>query len=295
MEAQEIQEPAANETNEVNYTPEVIEQPKGLVEQYEAQTEDNQQPAMPTGFDTKFFNPETREIDQKALSDFLTTEKAEKESFKKQALDMRRKLSKGVEIPKDINAYDEGFKLEERFNNIPDDSTEGKWVKETTTALNKFAFDNGLTKEQANAMKKAFFEEMELLDVLHTDTPAQKAEKEKQRLLNEFAALGDEAETIIKENVNFLQTYGVFNDAEKGLLLKLCNHGATGNTMVAKIRKLFGQNSMAEIPSPKVVTGLADDVTLAREYNLPETTKERRMQIIQDRINAGRNTPLPVV
>lgn len=268
---------------------------KGLVDTYAPQ-EPEVAPAMPTGFSDKFFNAETREIDQKALSDFLVSEKAEKESFKKQALDMRRKLSKGVEIPKEAEAYNEGFALEERFNNIQEESIEGQWIKETMKGLNEFAFNNSLTKEQANAMKKAFFEEMERLDVLHTETPEQKREKEKQRILKEFSALGENAGTIIKENVDFLQSYGIFSDDEKKFLFKACNNYATGNTIVSKIRKLFGQNSMAEIPTPSAAfQGLADDVTLAREYNLPETTKERRLQILQDRMNAGRNTPLPVV
>jgi hypothetical protein len=51
-----------------------------------------------------------------------------------------------------------------------------------------------------------------------------------------------------------------------------------------------------DIPTVEVSgSGLSSDLSLATEYNKPETSQARRIEILQQRRDAGRTEKLPLV
>ncbi len=250
---------------------------------------------VPEGIDEELWDKEKGALKQDAVLERLSSKDKEIENFKKQALDMRRKISKGIETPDSAEKYAELYTADEKYNAILSDteSNAGKYINASMKNIDKIAFDNGMTKEQANAMKNAFLQVMEEVSIIDTRTDEQKASDKAQYIKEQKAILGDKAEEIIKENVEFCKNYGVFDNEEKKFLLESAGQSAVANKVIAKIRELFGEK-VSNIPSVSA-DNLPSDMELAKEYNRPETSDARRMEIIQQRINAGRTDPLPVV
>ena len=253
----------------------------------------NQQ--VPQGIDEALWDKEKGSLNQDAVLERLSAKDKEIENYKKQALDMRRKISKGIETPESADKYAELYTADEKYNAILSDteSNAGKYINASMKNIDKIAFDNGMTKEQANAMKNAFLKVMEEVSIIDTRTDEQKASDKAQYIKEQKAILGDKAEEIIKENVEFCKNYGVFDNEEKKFLLESAGKSAVANKVIAKIRELFGEK-VSNIPTVSA-DNLPSDMELAKEYNRPETSDARRMEIIQQRINAGRTDPLPVV
>ena len=250
---------------------------------------------VPQGIDEALWDKEKGSLNQDAVLERLSAKDKEIENYKKQALDMRRKISKGIETPESAEKYAELYTADEKYDTILNDkeSNAGKYINQSMANIDKLAFDNGMTKEQANAVKNAFLQVMEEVSIIDTRTDEQKATDKAQYIKEQKAMLGDKAEEIIKDNVEFCQNYGVFDNEEKKFLLESVGKSAVANKVVAKIRELFGEK-VSSIPSVSA-DNLPSDIELAKEYNNPATTDARRMEIIQQRINAGRTDMLPVV
>ena len=113
---------------------------------------------VPEGIDEELWDKEKGALKQDAVLERLSSKDKEIENFKKQALDMRRKISKGIETPDSAEKYAELYTADEKYNAILSDteSNAGKYINASMKNIDKIAFDNGMTKEQANAMKNAF-------------------------------------------------------------------------------------------------------------------------------------------
>lgn len=281
------------ETNEIE-SPEVVETTGGLTEGLTEEKTPNAD--IPEGFDAEIFDAETRTLKEAAVADRLKHLNEQVENYKKQATDMRRKLSKGVDAPETIDAYESGYKPEERYEFLDtDDSENATHVKEVMKSLDQFAFDHGLSVETAKDLKNMYLKYAEDVQIIDGRSDEEKEQSRIAFINEQKKMLGDGADTIIKENLKFFKEYGFFNDDEKKELLSAMDKSAVWNSIGYKMRKLFGQNSSADIPVRGVaVSGLADDVTLAREYNDPKTTDARRWEIIQQRVDAGRQGGLPM-
>ena len=284
------------ETENLNETEEQsdVEVTGGLTEGLEETPTPNAD--IPEGFDAEIFDAETRTLKQAAVADRLKHLNEQVESYKKQATDMRRKLSKGVDAPDSVDAYETSYKPEERYEFLDtDDSNEANHVKDVLKELDQFAFDHGLPVDTAKDLKNMYLKYAEDVQIIDGRSAEEKEAARVQFINEQKKLLGDGADTIIKENLKFFKEYGFFNDDEKKELLGAMDKSAVWNSIGYKMRKLFGQNSSADIPVRGVaVSGLADDMTLAREYNDPKTTDARRWEIIQQRADAGRAGGLPM-
>lgn len=251
---------------------------------------------IPEGFDEEIFDAETRTLKESAVQERLKSLNEQVESYKKQANDMRRKLSKGVDAPDKIEDYDTGYKFDERYEFLEgDESNNATHVKDVLKALNDFAFNHGLSVETTKDLKDMYLKYAEEVQIIDGRTDEEKEEARVNFINEQKKLLGDGADTIIKENLKFFKEYGFFNDDEKKALLGAMDKSAVWNSIGYKMRKLFGQNSSADIPIRHgVISGLADDVTLAREYYNDATSDARRMEILQQRIDAGRQGRLPM-
>lgn len=252
---------------------------------------------IPDGLDADIFDAETRTLKESAVVERLKQNQADIEKWKKQANDMRRKLSKGVEAPEKIEAYAENYVPEERYDFIMEDNetVEGKHIHDVLGKIDEFAFNHGMSVETAKDLKNLYMQYAEDVQIIDARSEEEKAESRKQYIEEQRKMLGDNADEILKANKKFLEDYGLWTDDERKYLLGEINKTAVANTVWGKIRKLFGQSASDDIPTRGVsVSGLADDRSLADEYYNPNTTDARRMEILQLRRDAGRNTSLPM-
>lgn len=253
---------------------------------------------IPEGLDSEIFDTETRTLKESAVIERLKQNQADIDRYKKQANDMRRKLSKGVNAPDDINDYSENFVADERYDYIIGDTSNDnvKHVNEVLKSLDEFSYNHGMSLETAKDLKNMYLKYAENVKIIDCRTVEEKEQERANYILQQKKMLGDEADQIISDNVKFFKEYGFFSESEKNLFLNQMKESAEWNVIGMKIRKLFGQNPSNDIPVRSLnVYDLADDETLAREYYDSKTTDTRRMQILQMRIDAGRQGGLPVV
>ena len=243
------------------------------------------------------FYDENGNFSPEKVQNLLDTEKQETEKYKKQALDMRRKLSKGVVVPSSIEEYDDWTPDEKYAKFYNDSETEaGVFAKECLAEINKMAFENAFSKEQSSAVKNMFNQLMENLNIFETATPEEQNQKKLEWLRQEKEKLGEQADSIIEQSGNFYKNCNLFAPEEKQLILSLMNQGAEGVRLFHKIKGLLAGNHLGDdIPFSSGLNGLPDDYTLAREYNSITTTPERRFQILKLRQEAGRNGGLPLL
>jgi len=241
--------------------------------------------------------------DKEALKAYMTEKNTEVETYKKQAMDMRKKLSKGVVIPDSIEKYHEAYIPEEKYAPFyamePEEKnkTTADFVKTACTSLDKLAFDNGMTLQQTAAVKHAFNALMEDLGILDTRAPEEVNKQHREWIQSQKQELGEEAEKIISENVKFYNNFNGLDEDDKELVRNLMNQGARGIKLFNRFRTLLMGNRLGDdIPgTADILDTLPDDMTLAQEYNAPGCTAARRFQIIQQRQAAGRKGGLPFI
>lgn len=251
---------------------------------------------IPEGLDDEIFDAETRTLKEDKVVERLKQNTADIEKWKKQANDMRRKLSKGVDAPDKVEAYAENYVPEERYDFVMEDNETdvGKHIHEVLGKLDEFAYKHGMSVETAKDLKNLYMEYAENVQIIDCRSEEEKAAAKEKYLAEQRKMLGDNADTILKENKKFAEDYGLWSDDERKYILSEMNKSAVANSVYGKVRKLFGQNPSDDIPVRGVsVSGLADDRTLADEYYNPSTSDERRMEILQLRIDAGRQGGLP--
>lgn len=283
-----------NQETEAEVVQEEIDTTSGLTDGLVEQEKTNAD--IPEGLDAEIFDAETRTFKESAVVDRLKHLNEQVEDYKKQATDMRRKLSKGVDAPNSVEDYSTNYKPEDRYEFLEtDDSNNATHVKDVMKSLDDFAFDHGLSVETAKDLKNMYLKYAEEVQIIDGRSVEEKEQARAEFIEEQKKMLGDQADTIIKENLKFFKEYGFFNDDEKKALLGAMDKSAVWNSIGLKFRKLFGQNTSADIPVRSyVVSGLADDRTLAREYYDNATTDSRRMEILQQRIDAGRSGGLPM-
>jgi hypothetical protein len=273
------------------------EQTGGLTENLSSDKSEPQNADIPEGLDAEIFDAETRTLKEAAVVERLKSLNTQLDNAKKQANDMRRKLSKGVSAPEKIEEYAASYKPEEKFEFLNTDESDGaKHAKDVLGVLDDFAFNHGLSLETAKDLKNLYLQYASDVQIIDGRSAEEKEAAKAEFVASQKKLLGDNADTIIKENVKFFKEYGVFNEAERKALLKAMDQSAEWNTIGYKIRKLFGQSSSADIPvrGGVIVSGLADDKTLAKEYYANTTSDARRMEILQQRIDNGRSGGLPM-
>lgn len=268
----------------------------GLLPEEETKPEEGNAP-IPEGLDEEIFDVETRTLKESAVVERLKKNTEEIGRWKKQANDMRRKLSKGVEAPEDVKEYAEKYIPDERYEFALEDneSQEGKHIHGVLEELDKFAFEHGMSVETAKDLKNMYLKYAEDVQIIDGRSEEEKEQAKAEYIAEQKKLLGDNANDIIKQNARFARDYGLWSEDEKNWLLSEMNKSAVANSFVNKVRKLFGQNTSEDIPVRGVaVSGLADDKTLAKEYYADGTTDARKMQILQMRIDAGRTGGLPM-
>lgn len=288
---------ANQDTSQSTTTEPTTPNASGLADGFDSANNDTQtQNLIPDGFDEEIFDTKTMSLKQDKVKERLDKFKAENESYKKQALDLRRKLSKGVEVPDSQEKYKEEYVYDAKYDSVMEgDNNVSKFLNSTLNDIDKLAFDTGMTTQQAKAVKDNFFKLMENVSIIDSRTPEQIEKDKTNYIAKQKEILGDDADTIIKDNMKFIVDYGFFNKDEKEIFKKLVNESATGNTIVMKLRKLFGEK-ITNIPTNgSMEDGAKSDYEFAKEYYDKNTSDARREEIIKTRIKLGRTNPLPTL
>lgn len=218
--------------------------------------------------------------------------KSEAEAAKTNEANMRKKLSTKGTVPDKIEDYAEYTPAEE-YKQYYENEDYKEGLEANLKAIDKLAFDNGMTKDQCKAVKDAFHklivengivEDKETIDA-----------RNEEYIKTEIAKLGANAVEVITKNVEYINNDNRFNEEEKESLLNYLDTG--GAVAVSAINKYrLGSGGMYAgdniIPTGRG-EGVPSDTDLAREYYDKNTSTARRAEIVQQRLDAGRTGKLP--
>jgi hypothetical protein len=252
----------------------------------------------PEGFDEKTYDLATKSVKTEGIAEREADLKKEMENYKKQAQDMRKIISKG-KAKETADEYADGYVPQEGyedFYNFEDGANPE--VKAGFDKVTKMSTEQALNTEQHRAVTDLMNELMTDVGALDTRTPEQREIQQKDWLREENKKLSDdpvEAVRIINQTVEWVDGMNVFSDSEKETLGKVMDSGAEGVAIVNKFRTMFGGQGK-DIPTVEVSgSGLSSDLSLATEYNKPETSQARRIEIMTQRRESGRVGGLPIV
>ena len=259
-----------------------------LTDGLETETETTTEPEAPTipeGFDEALYDTETQSLRLDAVRDRFSAKDKEIESYKKQALDLRRKLSKGVETPDSIEKYE--YTPDSKYDTylLDEESLEGKHIKETMDNLSKFALENGLSLEASKNLKGLALNYMEKVHILDTRTDDEKKAERKAYLEEQRKILGDNAEEIIKDNLEFYKERGPFTREEREAIREIIGESAIGNNVLSKMREFMNTGMTYDIPATSDYN--SDVEALRKEYLDEKTSDKRREQILYKAAEEG--------
>ena len=219
--------------------------------------------------------------------------KSEVQSAKTNEANMRKKLSTKGTVPEKVEDYGE-YTPDEAYKEYYENEDYKEGLEANLKAIDKLAFDNGMTKDQCKAVKDAF-NKLIVENGIVEDKATIEA-RNQEYIKAEMEKLGKDAVQVIAKNVEFVKNDNRFNEPEKEFLLNMMDSGgAVAVTIVNKMRLGHGGEFAGDniIPASGSSGGIPSDTDLAREYYNSETTSARRAEIIKQRIEAGRTGKLP--
>lgn len=243
----------------------------------------NQESKYPEGFDAELYNLETNTLREDKVKEVLENNKKTIEDLEKQKTELRKIISKGKE-PETLEDYEKSYRPDSRYQNF----YESEESKELIKDFNELAKNSGINIEQHKLILDFINNTLEKTGVIDTRTEEQKKLQEQDFIANEKKKLGKDANSIIAKTVEFIDNFGGFNEEQRKSLKQFANTGATGVSIIYTLSNALMGTSREEIPTDVNIGGLADDYTLKREYMDDNTTDERRAEIINLRIKAGR-------
>jgi len=219
--------------------------------------------------------------------------KSEVQSAKTNEANMRKKLSTKGTVPEKVEDYGE-YTPDEAYKEYYENEDYKEGLEANLKAIDKLAFDNGMTKDQCKAIKDAF-NKLIVENGIVEDKATIEA-RNQEYIKAEMEKLGRDAVQVITKNVEFVKNDNRFNENEKEFLLNMMDTGgAVAVTIVNKMRLGHGGEFAGDniIPASGSSGGIPSDTDLAREYYNSETSSARRAEIIKQRIEAGRTGKLP--
>lgn len=244
----------------------------------------------PEGMDADLYDKGALSADK--VKSKIEALKSEAEAAKTNEANMRKKLSTKGSVPEKVEDYGDYTPAEE-YKEFYENEDYKEGLEANLKAIDKLAFDNGMTKDQCKAVKDAF-NKLIVENGIVEDKETIEA-RNQEYIKTEMAKLGSNAVEVITKNVQFVNNDNRFNEAEKEALLNFLDMGgAVAVTAINKFRLGAGGNYAGDniIPTGKG-DGVPSDTDLAREYYDSKTSPTRRAEIIQMRLEAGRTGKLP--
>lgn len=242
-------------------------------------------PEIPEGFDDKLYDTETKTLRIDAVKERFDNDAKEMESLKKQRDDMRRKLSKGVNVPENKEEYNE-FLPDEKYNKyLGEGDVVGDHIRQCFDKLSEIAYKNGVSKEADAIYKQALLDELESLHVLDT-RPQEQIDADKAKdLEKQKEILGSDYKDIVEKNVDFYKASGPFTTEERKFMMDLMARSGHANNIFRKVREMLNTGASFDIPSTASDNGSIQK--LVAEYNDANTSDRRRSQILEQAAKEG--------
>lgn len=245
----------------------------------------------PEGMEAELY--EDGNLSANKVKERIASLKSEVETAKTNENNMRKKLSTKGTVPDKLEDYGEYTPTEE-YKEFYENEDYKESLEANLKAIDKLAFENGMTKDQCKAVKDAF-NQLIVENGLVEDKATIDA-RNQEYVKNEMAKLGSNAVEVITRNVEFVKNDNRFNENEKEFLLDMMDSGgAIAVNIVNKMRLGHGGEFAGDniIPATSASGGIPSDTELAREYYNSSTSSSRRAEIIKQRIEAGRTGKLP--
>lgn len=245
----------------------------------------------PEGMEAELY--EDGNLSANKVKERIASLKSEVETAKTNENNMRKKLSTKGTVPDKLEDYGE-YTPNEEYKEFYENEDYKESLEANLKAIDKLAFENGMTKDQCKAVKDAF-NQLIVENGLVEDKATIDA-RNQEYVKNEMAKLGSNAVEVIIRNVEFVKNDNRFNENEKEFLLDMMDSGgAIAVNIVNKMRLGHGGEFAGDniIPATSASGGIPSDTELAREYYNSSTSSSRRAEIIKQRIEAGRTGKLP--
>lgn len=245
----------------------------------------------PEGMEAELY--EDGNLSANKVKERIASLKSEVETAKTNENNMRKKLSTKGTVPDKLEDYRE-YTPNEKYKEFYENEDYKESLEANLKAIDKLAFENGMTKDQCKAVKDAF-NQLIVENGLVEDKATIDA-RNQEYVKNEMAKLGSNAVEVITRNVEFVKNDNRFNENEKEFLLDMMDSGgAIAVNIVNKMRLGHGGEFAGDniIPASSASGGIPSDTELAREYYNSSTSSSRRAEIIKQRIEAGRTGKLP--
>ena len=241
-------------------------------------------PEIPEGFDDKLYDTETKTLRIDAVKERFDNDAKEMESLKKQRDDMRRKLSKGVNVPEKQEEYD--FLPDEKYTKyMGEGDIVGNHIRECFNKLSEIAYKNGVSKEADAVYKQALLDELESLHILDTRPQEQIDADKAKELEKQKEILGADYKNIVEKNVDFYKASGPFTTEERKFMMDLMAKSGHANNIFRKVREMLNTGASYDIPA--TASDNASVEKLVAEYNNANTSDRRRSQILEQAAKEG--------
>lgn len=249
-----------------------------------ATTEEPTTPEIPEGFDDKLYDTETKTLRIDAVKERFDNDAKEMESLKKQRDDMRRKLSKGVNVPEKQEEYD--FLPDEKYTKyMGEGDIVGDHIRACFDKLSEIAYKNGVSKEADAIYKQALLDELESLHILDTRPQEQIDADKAKELEKQKEILGADYKNIVEKNVDFYKASGPFTTEERKFMMDLMARSGHANNIFRKVREMLNTGASYDIPA--TASDNASVEKLVAEYNNANTSDRRRSQILEQAAKEG--------
>lgn len=224
------------------------------------------------GIPEDIFDGET--LSKEKLKSYLNANGEKTKASEKRINDLRSKLSK-KDKPETSDSY--FYKNEKYDKYIENDES----ISNELSELKKECHEEGIGQKDFEFLSNKIFERLEKFNPEYFMN-----EEDKSKFIEgEMSKLGDNAQTVIDTNVNFIKEHKHLNEAQKNSLFVFMNKGAENIQIVNALRgHTMGANP---IPIKQVISdGLPSDAMLREEYKT--SSDARKQEIIMKRHEVGR-------
>ena len=198
-------------------------------------------------------------------------------------LSERRSVSRMQEMPESAAKFKENYTPEEKFVPLFDEANEGgKKVREMFDKLDSMCFENGIGETKNKAIKNFLLKTLADNGIIDTTTAEEKAAKEQQKAEDQKAILEDAlgANTDL-DKVNAIIDEFIEDESDEDPdvkpVLEAIKSSAKGKLILYSLRnRIYGK----PVPVMKTEIGTSQKA-LEREYNDPNTSRERRKEIAE--------------
>jgi len=200
--------------------------------------------------------------------------------------DLRKKLSKGVNVPENEASY--AFEGEGNSTDIWEAMDDGQ-----KNIMKKSAFKNGMSQEQFNGFVKGMLNDLSEEGFIKAPMTAEEAKASEEKFVSDqMQKLGSNAQEIITANVRFKDhavQLGTFSEEDAQIYDQILNMGAKHINVLNKMREMTGEKPLPI--NSDIDSTLPSDEEIGRNWST--YSEEEKGRLMERRVKSGRAATLP--